>query len=178
MRALSYDKTMKMFLFIVMVGILSLSSRAHASLMDFDFTFGSSSAGVSGSGVFETTSNGDGTYNVINVTGSVLDDSISTVTPEPIIGVSSYYGADNLLTYPGTSYVDFDGISFDTSSVSYDLYAGSGQYYIYDSSPNNFPLDSFTVTPAAVPEPSQYGMGLFLAAAGFIARRRFSARVA
>lgn len=82
-------------------------ASAHALVFDFSYSGGSGSGAVSGSGTFTTGSKGS-PYTVTGITGVANGFAIT--------GLSSYASADQLLYDPGSSYVDFSGISFSTSN--------------------------------------------------------------
>jgi MYXO-CTERM domain-containing protein len=172
---------------VIVLAAMLFPVAARASVFAFSFslaTTGSEAGKVYGSGQFIT----DDTispFHVTDVTGSVTNLYLSP-TPVAITGISTYYGADNLLSYPGP-YVSYNGISFLTEGGRpYNLWYFFNRY-TYETSPVPYDVGesvdygnyiNLSVSPAiAVPSPIA-GAGLpALLALGGLAwwRRRYSA---
>ena len=110
----------------------SLVFMAAANANTYDFSF--SGTDVSGSGVI-TTGNTGSPFTVTGVTGTIFD---SDIAPGPFIitTLSSYAGADNLLSYPNQPFVDFGGLSFSTvTGGDFNLgLGGSGPFgYLFNA---------------------------------------------
>lgn len=133
-------------------GSISLSSTASFSGESYDAITGPSDFG-SGGNTFASTSSGD----VV-----VLIPGLNRV------GLPSGYVSGSSLS---------DTATWDAATLS-SLGATPGTYtWTWGSGAHAGALNLFVGTaPPSVPEPSQYGLGIFLAAAGFIAWRRFSIR--
>lgn len=128
-----------------------------ASAANYIFTL--STAGFSGSGTFVTsnTVNAGGGYAILSSTGS-FGSGASAIS---LTGPTTFAGADNTLFYPTTPYLSFDGTSFlGSDGTSYNLYysAGFGAYRIFTSTSTFIAVTSFTLTPAAVPEPASWAL--------------------
>lgn len=157
-------------------GLLAFSPAANAALFEFSY----SADGYSGDGEFTATLVSPSVYDITNITG--------TANGSAITGTSLYAGADNVLYYPatGSTYVDFNGISFSTAVNSYNIYTPDGSSYgvlDYVSNPVGYPTSvvaSFTVT--AVPEASTWALMLLgfagLGLGAYRKNRRISADVA
>lgn len=87
-----------------------------------------------------------------------------TVSGGVITGITSPYSVSTPNLGGATIYFNFYG---------YNGYANSANGSILNA--DGYP-GGVTFTSAAVPEPSQYGMGIFLAVAGFMAWRKFSSK--
>jgi hypothetical protein len=160
---------------------------AQAALFNFSF----SGANVSGIGQF-VTSDGGPTFNVTDVTGTIVDTDLSPSSYVIQGGTSAYAGSDNLLFFPEAitssnstpAFVDFGGISFHTDAGVDFNFGGNSQtgpfeYVLNDSGRNpvgyagvlgSTPIE-FSV--AAIPEPSTWAMLLLgFAGIGFVGYRR------
>jgi hypothetical protein len=83
--------------------------------------------GFSGSGTLVTTSNGDGSYTIVDITGTGVTG---------LIGVGGFNGNDNQLFPGGSSVVDGSGFSFNdvlgNTGFQVDIFStGSGNYSLY-----------------------------------------------
>ena len=155
---------------VCLLGAIATVEPAKADVF-FDFTY-TSSAG-NGNILFDTQLITPGQYSVVGATGTADAYSVS--------GVSSYAGADNILTSPGTPF-DFGGVSVHTSNPLLDLnFFDNGGLFKLQSTvdPVGFPqngvaLDTFSVTAvSAVPEPSTWAMMILgFVGVGFVAYRR------
>jgi hypothetical protein len=136
-----------------------------ASAATFHFSF--SGGSWSGSGEF-TSSSVSSPYLITGIiNGSIFDPFVGSAAT--IISIdNSYFGADNLLSYPTTPYLDLNGISFDTASLAYNVYYAGG----YGIQRGNIvqAFSTFTITqvattplPAALPifATGLAGLGLF-----------------
>ncbi len=151
----------------VIAGVGFVALPAQANILDsFAFTYNEVSpapGSISGTGGFTATNEGGGVYDLNTIWGTANNVTAPTPVPgisEPILGLSSYAGADNVLYYPGTpQFVDFAGISFATLYENYNIY-WNGYTGILESSnnpvgyPNAVTIDfsvSQTPLPAALP---------------------------
>ena len=174
----------------VAIGLLAClvsTLPAQAALFNFSF-FGTN---VSGSGQF-VTSDGGPTFNVTDVTGTIVDTDLSPNAYVIQGGTSAYAGSDNLLFLPEAitpsnstpAFVDFGGISFHTDAGIDFNFGGNSQtgpfeYVLNDSGRNpvgyagvlgSTPIE-FSV--AAVPEPLTWAMMLLgFGGIGFMGYRR------
>ncbi|SDJ63506.1 PEP-CTERM protein-sorting domain-containing protein [Bradyrhizobium lablabi] len=154
---------------LALLASLASFSPADASVL---FSFTETGAGISASGVFTADSNGNGTYTVTAINGTLNGDAMTLIIP------GGYQGNDNLLTYPGSPALEFGGLSYVANAISYNLYYNASSGFCsagsYCSSTDPAGPDtpvSFSV--AAVPEPSTWAMmilGFF--GLGFLAYRR------
>jgi hypothetical protein len=140
-----------------------------ASAEVFDFSF--SGGGLSGSGILYATGT-PGDYVLYGASGTASDVNYDSGTPSAITGVSGFGGADNLLFYPNSPYVDYDGIGLDTADGNgYNLYYYGG--YVVGTAGETQSYVSFSVTPVPVPEPSTWAMMILgFAGLGFAGYRR------
>src|SRR5258705_4775997 len=133
------------------------------------FNWSYSGAGVSGSGQFDGNLVVGTTYQLIGISGSILDG----LTPYTITGLSTYAGADNQLFFPAPNVVSFGGISFSTfTGADWNIFTdGAGIHYgLLDSLTNevgypdiNLRNIDFNVAVAATPLPAAlllFGSGL------------------
>jgi hypothetical protein len=163
---------LKLLLFIA---ALSVSLVAHAD----EFNFTATGSGINSSGTIvavadPTTANA---FDVESISGTYNGSAIAllpcaTYDPANSCDNTNPYNFyfDNLLYISaGQPFLDFSGIGFSVgttgyeSSFYYDNTDNPGTYRLFDN--NNFtePLDSFTVTPVAAPEPDTlilFGSGL------------------
>ena len=126
---------------------------------------------VSGSGQFVGNLLSGTTYQLIGISGAILDDDGD---PFVITGLSGYAGADNKLFFPALNVVSFAGISFSTTGASWNIFTDSGaiHYGLLDSLTNpggfadlNLRNISFTVDLTPTPLPAAlvlFGTGLGL----------------
>lgn len=164
---------------------------ASAALLNWSYT---------GPGINNGSGTMDATFNVLLDRYDI--NSISgTANGQTIFGLSDYQGASIFGNYvfppsPPNRGVDTNGFSFrvgPTGATSYNLYQDDGIFTPGEDyscgavycligpgtgpalNPNDtvLPLDSFTVTVAAVPEPSTWAMMILgFAGVGFMAYRR------
>jgi len=163
---------LKLFFLLVAAGL------AHAdTVLDWSYTDASSN----GLGTL-TLAAGSSPYTVTGITG--IWNGLAIIALDP---VGSSGDNDNLLTYPGTPYVDGDGITFTQSDgelvnifyyqpASTPLY-GADYYTSGGSSDGSSsgPLTDFTLSQTTVPEPAEWmlvagGLG----ALALLRRRDFS----
>jgi hypothetical protein len=175
----------------VAIGLLACvlyTLPAQAALFDFSF----SGTDVSGSGQFVASGAGP-TFNVTDVTGTIVDTDLSPTSYVIQGGTSAYAGSDNLLFFPAAitpsnstpAFVDFGGISFHTDAGIDFNFGGNSQtgpfeYVLNDSGRNpggyagvvgSTPI-LFSVV-AGVPEPSTWAMMILgFAGIGFVGYRR------
>jgi hypothetical protein len=167
---------------------VKFSSLTLATIAAMALTVGAANAGVyeftlAGSGLSASgefiTSGTTSPYAVIDVTGTASDASYISTAPSPIVGVTGFLGADNLLNYPpAPAYVTGFGISFYTANDDqYNVGGGVGPLYYaatfgtlyYADYPLPLPV-SLTVTP--VPEaPIWILMALGFVCLGFLRLR-------
>jgi hypothetical protein len=167
---------------------------AHA-----DYFFTLSGPGVSGNIDISTSGTGPN-YTVTGVTGSIMDSEVGAGTFTIVggsPGLSSYAGSDNILYVPPqntqgnttAAYVDFGGISFNTTTaglafnIGGNAQSGPFQYVLNDSinNPVGYPgvYGSVLINVSPVPEPTTWAMmiiGFF--GVGFLAYRRRTDRPA
>jgi hypothetical protein len=97
-----------------------------AGAATFDFSF--SGGFYSGSGEF-TSSSVSSPFLITGISGSISDSNVNGGALSAITSIdTSYFGPDNLLSFPTTPFVDFSGISFDTASLAYNLFSTAGLY--------------------------------------------------
>jgi hypothetical protein len=168
---------MKLGLILTGAAALSIAFAASAQAKVFDFSF-TGDNGVSGSGTF-TTGDAGSPFTVIDVSGTVTDDQgvLAGTGPFTITGatvVNGYAANDNLLFVPAagspTAFVDFGGISFNTSGPQFNLGGGGSNpsgTVLNDSAnnPGGFPVPTFgsnnvTLSVTAVPEPATWAVML------------------
>ena len=166
----------------MLAGLFIQCVPAQALIFDFSYTDGGTTFG---SGQFFT-DDATSPYLITGITGTETYLGVSGT----ITGLSSYAGADNLLTFPADpTFVSFAGISFSilTSGNVVDAlglgFTGSAYGIAQQSTnPNGeccgvTPL-TFTVT-AAVPEPSTWAMLILgFAGVGFMTYRRRTQAIA
>ena len=134
--------------------MLAATAAAHAGTFKIDYTTAGSPA--DGGEVILTTSDTltDGAYTVLAVSGERDGYAIT--------GLSPYASADQLL-FAGDTYFDVAGISFETATGDYNLFACNGGYYEVASTvdlvgyvSSGVSLTSFTIT--EVPEPASIAL--------------------
>jgi hypothetical protein len=166
--------------FIVFSSVLSFSGQAHAlGFLTWDWSYNTTDPGPGpytssyvGSGTFTTDSTpADGYYEVTGVTGTMNGENITG-----LLASGTYEGSDNLLAPPPRQ-VTVNGVSFVTSvGTYYNIFLDFPNYEVdsQDSSSNDGFDTTGNFSAAIVPEPSEYGFFIFLAAAGFVGWRRLS----
>ena len=161
-RAYPRGKKMKRFSLAVLAIAAALAISPVASAQDYNFTFTGANSGPDVNAV------GIGTLDVV---GGVVTSITGTFDGNPITGLVSYAGNDNVFISSGSpSYFDFDGLSFAANSIDYNLfYDGSTGTYILNSvsNPVGYPTPSTLITfSASVPEGGSSLLYLLLAGAG------------
>lgn len=153
----------------VLFGIVA-TTPARATIFDFSAaSIGSPGDLISGALTANETS--PGVYDVVSISGTFDGNTIT--------GLSSYASADNELFYPVQPYVDFQGISFSTTSLGdINLFSNSG-YFEVKSSVDSVGYSSsgtpITLSVAPVPEASTWAMMIIgFLGLGFIAYGRSS----
>src|ERR1700688_2634609 len=107
----------------IFLGIIA-TVPAHA--VTFDFSVSSiGSPGDIASGTFTGNLTSSGMYTLTGVTGTFDGFAIS--------GLTGYANADNELFYPTQPFVDFNGISFQTSAGAINLFSNSGSFEVKSS---------------------------------------------
>ena len=100
-----------------------------------------SAGGFSGTGTLVTTSNGDGSYTIVDISGTGVTG---------LIGVGGFNGNDNQLFPTGSSVVDGSGFSFNdvlgNTGFQVSIFSvGAGQYDLYlvdsDGYTTTLPID-------------------------------------
>ena len=116
-------------------------------LSDFSFTY--TGTDVSAAGVLLASDNGDGSYEVMGISGTRNGDPILALIP-----AGGFQVNDNLLFYPGVPHLDFGGISYSIAAGDVNLYYGGGEYYEFSGEAT--PEIAFRVGPptAPLPEPA------------------------
>jgi hypothetical protein len=130
--------------------VLALSGGAARAMSCVNFDW--STSGPLGSGCFTATNDGGGQYTITAISGTFDGGTISS-----LIAPGGYDGNDNLLFYPGTPQLDFDGFSFlegtDKINIYYD--AITGNYYVEQSfEEETITLDGFAASPVITPLPA------------------------
>jgi hypothetical protein len=154
------------FILAAMAALALAVGAADAGVYQFTL----SGSGLSASGEF-ITSGTTSPYTVTDVTGTASDASYISTAPSPIMGVSGFLGADNLLYYPpAPGYADGFGIAFYTANGDqYNVGDGGAATFgtlYYADYPLPLPV-SLTVTP--IPEaPVWVLMALGFACLGFL----------
>jgi hypothetical protein len=144
-----------MRLFLSALTLLLASTFPLAAHADPIYPILGSAGGFSGSGTLTASSNGDGTYTIVGITGTGVTG---------LIAAGGFNSNDNLL-FPGTSnFFDTNGFSFTDSMGDTDFEIniasnGAGSYFLYlfdsDGYSVTLPID-LTVNSAA-PSPSVSG---------------------
>jgi len=155
--------------------ILVGPSPAEATTFNWSYT----GVGVSGSGQFDGNLIIGTTYQLISISGTILDGA----TPYTISGLSLYAGADNQLFFPAPNVVSFGGLSFSTlTGADWNIFTDGGgiHYGLLDSLTNpggfaniNLRNIDFDVAMTATPLPAAlllFGSGLGLL--GFLGRHK------
>jgi hypothetical protein len=172
--------------------VLAATLTATAFADTYSFTISTGSTSTTPGSTFSATGTLTGTpdssiasaLELTSVTGGAQGYDFTGIVP---VGTNSDFTYDNLLfTDPNALHVDSEGILLDlTSPIGTSLahvYETGGAYEVDVLDPRDpgdvtpFAIDSFTLTPSAVPEPSTFvllGTGL-LGALGAV-RRRFHA---
>ena len=164
---------------LVLLSVLALTAFAHADI--FDFSVVGSGGGFSGSGMMPASSNGDGSYTVISISGTGVGG---------LIGPGLFDHNDNLLFPTSDMLVDGDGFAFtDTqgdTGFTVDIFSTApDDYFAYflDSDgfsatiPVTFSLNDITTQApplpiGTAPEPSSFILlASGIIAAGALARR-------
>lgn len=182
----------------VVLCLFALAAFASTSALadTFNFSFGNSSTdSFYGSGVLTGTSNGNGTFNITDVTGQTTynffgthNETITGVLAAgtfPVGGIQT--PNDNILYYPGSygflnTYFDLGGLSYAlTDGTDVNLYFSNGEFYGRTFGNTSLGLPAFegitiTANASPVPEPNTLmllGTGV-LGLAGVV-RRKFTA---
>jgi hypothetical protein len=178
------------FLAISAIVAATLTATAYADTYSFTISTGSTSTTpgttFTASGTLTGTPDNSiaSALNLTSVTGGAQGYDFTSIVP---IGSNSSFTYDNLLfTNPNALHVDTEGILLNlTSSIGTSLahvYETGGQYEVDVLDPRDpgevtpFAIDSFTLVPSSVPEPSTLalmGTGIFAAIGVF--RRRLQA---
>ena len=159
----------------VLAGAASLAAlilfAAPAQAATEIFNFADNADGIFATGTFtvDDTANANGTFDILAVTGSVMDDRGSTPLVDQITGLIGNPGQPNPTVALGFIYDDVtplntNGVLFQgTSSAVYNLWAtgpGAGELYTYGV--NGAPAFDArgTLRVGAVPEPASWAMML------------------
>lgn len=154
-------------LFSLIAALLLLVSAAPVMANTFwNWSYSATSGGsVYGSGTFETASGSGG--DILSITG--------TANGATITGLSTVFGADNIL-YTAGAPASPGGISFTTASGAFwNLYSAAGEMIANGWVPAGpgGGTQQVTMSVTAVPEPETYAMLLLgLGVIGAISRRR------
>jgi hypothetical protein len=174
-------KTMKKIQMAIMAVALVIAAQAQASFFDITFTDGGNNVG---NGVLTATDNGNGTWNVtaasFTVTAGAASGNYSLVpnpnAPNPVNSgtyANMYYTYDNQATYPGTPYLNANGLLLSSGGATPSIlgiwgnsstdYEFAGTVYPYPNYPGTVDVHGIvTLTPSAVPEPTTMIAGALL----------------
>ena len=108
------------------VAAVAIQPSSAVAVTTWDWSFTTSDPGISGSGTFTTadvTPAAFTNYGIAGISGSITYDGMTSA----ITGLSSYNGSDNLFAWNGTASSSLlatsNGISFETATESYNLFA-------------------------------------------------------
>jgi hypothetical protein len=139
--------------------VLALSVGAASAV-----TFAWNTSGPSGSGTFTATYDSGDQYTITDITGTFDGYTITALLTPGVVG------NDNLLFYPSTPQLDFNGVAFSASVyvfyIIFNPYIGD---YIYEQdlasvNVGSGVVDSFAATPTPLPAT----LPLFAGGLGFV----------
>ncbi len=125
-----------------------------AGASTFDISFNGGPLGYSGSGVFTARTTTGALYTVNGVvSGSVTDPNFGTSS---ILGLSTFAGADELLSFPSPTFFDDSGLSFTLANgVSINLFFdGFNEAALQSNVAGDIPELVTDSVKAVTPEPS------------------------
>lgn len=163
----SFFKNHALVLLILTAGLIGPAQAATY------FNFTESGAGISASGVLTTTDNGNGTYTITDIVGTLNGDAITLDAP------GGPQGNNNILYFPGSpGLLDFLGFSYTTVAGTFNVYYDATGQIFAPGSYGSFDGDTDTqidFSIAAVPEASTWAMMVLgFAGIGLLAYRRKS----
>jgi hypothetical protein len=167
-------------------------ASAWADVFDLDYSGADGTSGMLVLTAIPDPGAGSGAFLVTSISGTQNELTGTLIPPAAVPGTDSapgFQGNDNTI-FSGTAATpifNFYGISFSTSSGSYNLYSTGSQYALIENTPNGplsgggFPLTSLTLNPVGAPGPVP-GAGLlslgFLLLAGVKTKARAIAALA
>jgi hypothetical protein len=136
---------MRLRLSVLALLFAAICATAHAN------SFNGSGGGFSGSGTLITTDNGDGSFTIVDITGTGVAG---------LLAPGTFNNNDNQLFPSGSSLVDNLGFAFTDvqgdTGFSVDIFSNSGSYFAYivdsDEFTETIPVTFTAVDPPAPPQ--------------------------